>query len=314
MTYETTKLFPETSELIDQLTDADAGKLIKAIVHYAATGDDPDELPITLKLVWPFVRHSVDNYNNSTERNAENGRKGGRPRKNPETRLKTENPSVLTEETEEKPVGFDSKTEKNPPVLTSETEKKPVTLRTVTYRDVPSHDVSSRDVSSDDVVVGARASEEAEHEDEMPVYPDFNPDNGWDRFMREYEQNLGVFPMAQRAIDEVQADYDDLGVDVMCEAIRQTALANPANPFQYFRGVLAKWRQKGYTTLQQVQADAIDHQRQKAQVARSGTSAAKPNPALQYEQRTYTDDDFSDMFVDLSNPESESCKRAMGLA
>lgn len=310
MTYETTKLFPETSELIDQLTDVDAGKLIKAIVHYAATGNDPDELPITLKLVWPFVRHSVDNYSNSTERNTENGRKGGRPRKNPETRLKTENPPVLTEETEEKPVGFDSKTEKNPPVLTSETEKKPVTLRTVTYRDVPSHDVSSRDVSSDDDDDGARASEASASEDEMPVYPDFNPDKGWDRFMQDYEQNLGVFPMAQYAIDEVQAAYDDFGVDVMCEAVKRTALSNPSNPFKFFCAILREWRQKGYTTLQQVQADAIDHQRKKEQTARSGTSAAKPNPALQYEQRTYTDDDFSDMFVDLSNPESVT--KAMG--
>lgn len=290
-------LYTETCEDLLDLPAEEAGTLIQAIVRYSTRGEEP-VLGYPLNLVWRHIRHSLDNAAAKRVQNAQNGKNGGRPSKSsqPETQQK---PTENRPETEQKPT-------ENPTESETEPTEKPVSYRNLSYPIV-----SDRIVSDDVVVVGdARASEEAEHEDEMPVYPDFNPDKGWDRFMREYEQNLGVFPMAQRAIDEVQADYDDLGVDVMCEAVRQTALANPANPFQYFRGVLAKWRQKGYTTLQQVQADAIDHQRQKAQVARSGTSAAKPNPALQYEQRTYTDDDFSDMFVDLSNPESVT--KAMG--
>ena len=76
------KLFGDSSATIDLLSDAEAGRLLKALVHYA-NGEEVD-LPGQEKLVFAMLKAQIDrdagSYANRVEKNRENGKKGGRPK------------------------------------------------------------------------------------------------------------------------------------------------------------------------------------------------------------------------------------------
>lgn len=68
---------------IDELSDPEAGRLIKALMHYADSGEI-DQMPGKESGAFSFLRDLVDEDKAKSERNAatsrENGRKGGRPK------------------------------------------------------------------------------------------------------------------------------------------------------------------------------------------------------------------------------------------
>lgn len=85
------KLFPDILESWAELTDEECGRLVRALAVYSRTGQPP---PMTgnERFLFPVHRAQIDrdmeSYANRCEANAENGKKGGRPksegkRKNP---------------------------------------------------------------------------------------------------------------------------------------------------------------------------------------------------------------------------------------
>ena len=96
------KLFADASATIDMLSDAEAGRLLKSLMHYA--NDQEDELPGQEKLVFAMLKTQIDrdaaSYRTFCDKQRENGLKGGRPKK----------PMVITENP-------------NNPVVFSETQK-----------------------------------------------------------------------------------------------------------------------------------------------------------------------------------------------
>ena len=92
-------LLVENLGTILKLDDADAGALIKALIRHT-DGEEPTSLPDKADLVYPFIRGQVDRMLALRDRNRENGKSGGRPRKNPpETQ---EKPKENTDETQGK--------------------------------------------------------------------------------------------------------------------------------------------------------------------------------------------------------------------
>lgn len=95
------KVFVDTSATIDLLSDAEAGRLLKSLLHYAANGEG-DELTGQERLVYAMLRAQMDrdaaSYQSYVDKQRENGKKGGRPR-NPEkpneTQPNPENPSLF---------------------------------------------------------------------------------------------------------------------------------------------------------------------------------------------------------------------------
>ena len=77
-------LYLEHEELINQLTNEQAGELIKGIFEYARTGDTPNLNPLE-NLVFISIRQDLDRnaekYEEKRIKMRENGKKGGRPRK-----------------------------------------------------------------------------------------------------------------------------------------------------------------------------------------------------------------------------------------
>lgn len=113
-------LYHEYAEHFDLLTNEEIGQLMRAIFAYEISGEI---LPLAgaAKMAFSFIRADLDQnrekYKERCSRNADNGKKGGRPRKNdgfsenqPEKEETQENQTVSeqTERFSEKPKKADS--------------------------------------------------------------------------------------------------------------------------------------------------------------------------------------------------------------
>ena len=96
MTY--VKVYQDWTEATSKLKDGEKGRLIDAMVVYAATGKDvSDTLTGNEQYLYPMFRAQIDRDRQAlasySQRQSENGSKGGRPRKNPKNPpLSDENP------------------------------------------------------------------------------------------------------------------------------------------------------------------------------------------------------------------------------
>lgn len=100
------KLFCDASATIDMLSDAEAGRLLKALMHYA--NDITDTLPGQEKLVFSMLKSQIDrdaaSYQDFLDKQRENGKKGGRPKKPSLSDENPKNPSLFekTQKTQDK--------------------------------------------------------------------------------------------------------------------------------------------------------------------------------------------------------------------
>lgn len=119
------KLYNDYKKHFDQMTDEDAGKVIKAILAYVNYMDFP-ELEGAAAMAFSFIEAQLERdrkaYDKKCETNRENGSKGGRPKKNPEDPVENEEPKE-TQENPTKPFGFSGFPEI--PTETEKEEKKP---------------------------------------------------------------------------------------------------------------------------------------------------------------------------------------------
>ena len=86
MTY--VKVYQDWTEATRKLKEAEKGRLIDAMVVYACTGEDvSDRLSGNEQYVFPMFQAQIDRDRqalaNYSQKQSENGSKGGRPRKNP---------------------------------------------------------------------------------------------------------------------------------------------------------------------------------------------------------------------------------------
>ena len=92
------KLFIDFGATVDLLSDAEAGRLLKAILHYA----NGQEVNLTgqERLVYAMLKSQIDrdaaSYQQFCDKQRENGAKGGRPKKPTETQQNPNNPTVIS--------------------------------------------------------------------------------------------------------------------------------------------------------------------------------------------------------------------------
>lgn len=129
-----------------------------------------------------------------------------------------------------------------------------------------------------------------------------DPD-GWEKVKHEYEQDFAApIPTDPRSLTALYEAHNTHGTDFMTEVIAAAGMAHPkGDPCSYVLKALKRLEEKGITTVEAFRKLRQEHD---AAPARAERSRSKPkNPALEYEQRTYTDSDFEDMFVDLDHYE-----------
>ena len=93
-------------------------------------------------------------------------------------------------------------------------------------------------------------------------------------------------------MEELASFAEDFPADMLRYAV-DLAVGAGKPTWNYVRGILRSWQSKGFKTI----GDARNEERP-AQTSRS-PYPAKPNPALQYEQRAHTESDYSDLYIDL---------------
>ena len=107
----------EWEDNCEDLTDEEFGKLMRAVFQYAKKGLKPTFSDRTMKACWKPIMQAVkrtqDSYDAKCEKNRENGKKGGRPKKTEE------------HEKTEKANGFFE----NPPEREREREREPLPER-----------------------------------------------------------------------------------------------------------------------------------------------------------------------------------------
>ena len=94
-------------EMIDALTDEQAGAFMKATMRYVFEDEEPDFDDQSIRLTFIMVRKYIDRMTEKYERicavNRENGAKGGRPKKTEENREKPNGFLEKPDETQTKP-------------------------------------------------------------------------------------------------------------------------------------------------------------------------------------------------------------------
>lgn len=85
-------------------------------------------------------------------------------------------------------------------------------------------------------------------------------DEEWLKVIKAYEAELGLFPTGTTC-EKLYSFYEDMGADVMCEAIKQTNKGQAAKPALYLQKVLNAWSDQGVKTVEQARAASIDHDR-----------------------------------------------------
>lgn len=85
-------IYLDYEEQFNLLTDEQIGQLMRAIIKYEKTREIP-QLDGVIKMAFSFIKTQLDRdrekYEARCEKNRENAKKGGRPRKNQKDNLKT---------------------------------------------------------------------------------------------------------------------------------------------------------------------------------------------------------------------------------
>ena len=92
------KLWLDYRDYFETLSDAEVGRLVRAMFDYQIDGATP-KFSGSERVLWPVMRRNIDIDNAFIEKQTQNGSKGGRPRKPKETQQnqKTENRKQKTE-------------------------------------------------------------------------------------------------------------------------------------------------------------------------------------------------------------------------
>lgn len=81
------KVYTDFAEAMEALSDAERGRLFMSMLQYASTGE-AGALSGAERFVWPIAKQNIDRAQAELKKRAENGRKGGRPKKATESEEK----------------------------------------------------------------------------------------------------------------------------------------------------------------------------------------------------------------------------------
>lgn len=169
--------------VLDKLTDEQAGKLFKAIRNYQYGIED--ELDLLLEITFMPFKNQFDRdnlkYQSVVERNKENGKKGGRPKK-------TQDNPKETQKNPKNPSGFLNNPEKPKETLKEKEKEKD--------NNKGNNTVSETDIDGINFFKSIKDEEE------------FNDELGWDAYPEVYIPN--VFKIVYNKLGCTKSDINDI--------------------------------------------------------------------------------------------------------
>ena len=255
------KVFLDASETVDMLSEAEAGRLFKALLHYG--NGKTDELPGQEKLVFGMLRAQIDRdnatYRDKADIARENGKKGGRPRTN-----------VGFEKTQKTDIGF-SETQSvfEKPTKTQDKEEDK-------DKDKDKDKDYDKDISEADASCGKRRGSRPSPPEPTPSEFEIPLNDG-----TSYNvplENIAVYKTLYPAVDVEQEIRNMIG----------WSLNNPT-------------KKKTRSGIKRFIGSWLQGEQNKGKRGGGYSDSKKSVPtSLQYEQRTYTDDELKSFTVDLS--------------
>lgn len=67
---------------IKKLSPAEQGEVLRAAMEYSVCGEEPEGLSLAAGIIFDIAKAQIDTENDQRAAGKENGKKGGRPRKN----------------------------------------------------------------------------------------------------------------------------------------------------------------------------------------------------------------------------------------
>ena len=130
-----------------------------------------------------------------------------------------------------------------------------------------------------------KAEAEAAAQEAAALSPDGTPppyddpeadivDDEWLKVAKCYESNLGLLPVG-KALDTLVSYVEDMGGDVVCEAIEITNLAQVDVPYTFLNKILKGWIEAGVDSVEKAKAFTKDHERR---IANSKKNGEQPVP------------------------------------
>lgn len=212
------KVFGDLSATIDLLSDAEAGRLLKSLLHYA--NDREDELTGQEKLVFAMLKVQMDrdaaSYAAYTDKQRTNGQKGGRPRKPTETQANPKNPSLFAETQKSQDKEEDKEKEKDKDEDKDEGVGVSACARATTPPPMP-YGLTDQEITA--ALDRDQAIEQAARDCGLPIAP----------------ANM----ITAR---DLAAEH---GLDTLLQAIRRAA-DGKSQTWGYVKGILRRWREQGY--------------------------------------------------------------------
>lgn len=225
MANEYVKLWDSYADYFEPLSDAEVGRLVLGMLQYKSTGTAP-EFSGNERFVWPAIRRDIDEairkHDEFLEKQAENGKKGGRPSK--------------TQAFSEKP----TETQK-----TQAFSEKPKKAKDKGHRTKE----KEMEMDKDSVAAVAATNARAGARDTAAADPcaavELDP---WlAKAVQCYEANIGALP--RYVAERLESWLAELGPDLVCEAIHRAASANARN-WNYAEKILQSWQASGVHTVE----------------------------------------------------------------
>ena len=186
------KVRADFDEITEALTDEEKGRLLLAMVRYAQNGEEP-QLTGAERILWPVFRADINNEMQRCQTLAENGSKGGRPRKaenNPEAEETNENQTKPNE--------------------TKENQTKP--KNNLVFEEKESGKENEREERSKEEIVKEKGKEK--ERDNAPASKEQQGPDGFERFWELYPRKEGK-KAARKAWDRLK-----VGPDLMCQIMQ----------------------------------------------------------------------------------------------
>lgn len=140
-----------------------------------------------------------------------------------------------------------------------------------------------------DVAVDDNVDVDVDENDNVDVDENIN----FSKVIQEYQDNIS--PATAITIEILQSYYDDLGPELIIEAIKKAALANKRN-CKYIQGILNSWMRKGYKTLIEVKNEEEEFKN------KNSTKDTNKKGYSNYAQRDLDTIDFNKFYTNMSPP------------
>ena len=216
------KVFTDFQDILAPLSDEEAGRLFRAMLHYAETGE-VIEMTGNERFMWIAAKRDIDVLARKVCKQSENGKKGGRP----------QNPTKQGE-TQQKPIKA-NESQQNP-IKATESQLKPQdkTRQDMTRQDMTGQDMTGQDKTGQDKTRQDKTGQDKEEDPLTLTEEDVANSIKRDSMIEEAAQGVGL-QLSEKAMLKARNLCEQYGTEEVIKAINASV---DVPKWAYVEGIL----------------------------------------------------------------------------